>query len=160
MQGIEVQVFTPNQSYYSPNGTHLSAVTSAVLNDAAMVKLLFERRNEFDFDVSHSDLNIAAFQHRGLEVFEIILEWLMEKGVPVDQEYGSRNVLHHACQYNSEAALFLLQTYEKFGIERSAVVSMTNLADAENKRPIDLAKESIWVDEFTERLIQELENFV
>ena len=42
----------------------------------------------------------------------------------------------------------------------SVVVSMTNLADAENKRPIDLAKESIWVDEFTERLIQELENFV
>ncbi len=119
MQGIEVQVFTPNQSYYSPNGTHLSAVTSAVLNDAAMVKLLFERRNEFDFDVSHSDLNIAAFQHRGLEVFEIILEWLMEKGVPVDQENGGRNVLHYACQYNSEAALFLIQTYEKFGIESS-----------------------------------------
>ncbi len=41
----------------------------------------------------------------------------------------------------------------------SVVVSMTNLADDENKRPIDLARGSIWEDKFTERLIQELENF-
>ena len=159
-KGIKVQVSTPNQSYYSPNGTHLSAVTSALFNDAAIVKLLFERRNEFDFDVFHSDLKIAAFQHSGIEIFEIILKWLMEKGVPVDQVYRGRNVLHQTCQYNSEAALFLLQTYGKFGIERSAVVSMTNLADNGNKRPIDLVRESIWEDEFTERLIQELETFV
>jgi len=152
---IEVQTFTPN-------GSHLTAVTSAVLNDdATVVKHLFERRNEFDFGVSHDDLNIAAFTNSGIEIFEIILKWLVEKGVQLDQEYEGRNVLHEACEHNSEAALFLLQNYEKFGIERSVVVSMTNLADDENKRPIDLARENVWAwgAKFTERLIEELENF-
>ena len=153
-KGIEVQIFTPT-------GSHITAATCAVLNDAAMVKYLFDRRNEFDFGVSHDDLNIAAMQNRGTGTFEIILEWLMEKGVPVDQEYAGRNVLHNACQNNSEVALFLLQNYEKFGIERSVVLSMTNSTDGENKRPIDLARESVWAwgAKFTERLIQELENF-
>ena len=43
----------------------------------------------------------------------------------------------------------------------SVVVSMTNLADDENKRPIDLARENVWArdKQFTQRLIQELENF-
>ena len=152
-KGIEVQTFTPN-------GDHLTAANCAVLNDTDMVKYLFDRRNEFDFGVSHDDLNIATFQ-RGIGVFEIILEWLVEKGVSVDQEYAGRNVLHNACQNNSEVALFLLQNYEKFGIERSVVLSMTNLADDENKRPIDLARESLfaWGEQFTQRLIQELENF-
>ena len=126
-----------------------------------MVKYLFDRRNEFDFGVSHDDLNIAALQNRGTGTFEILLEWLMDKGVPVDQEYAGRNVLHNACQNNSEVALFLLQNYEKFGIERSVVISMANSTNNENKRPIDLARESLfaWGEQFTERLIQELENF-
>ena len=148
----------------TPVANHPSAVTNAALNDGgpndgAMVKYLFDRRNEFDFGIDHRDLNITIFQHRGTEAFEIILEWLLEKGVPVDEEYGGRNILHCACQYNSEVALFLLQNYEKFGIERSVVVSMTNLADEENKRPIDLARENIYVDPFTDKVIQELEKF-
>ena len=148
----------------TPVANHPSAVTNAALNDGgpndgAMVKYLFDRRNEFDFGIDHGDLNITIFQHRGTEAFEIILEWLLEKGVPVDEEYGGRNILHCACQYNSEVALFLLQNYEKFGIERSVVVSMTNLADEENKRPIDLARENIYVDPFTDKVIQELEKF-
>ena len=36
---------------------------------------------------------------------------------------------------------------------------MTNLADEENKRPIDLARENIYVDPFTDKVIQELEKF-
>ena len=154
-KGIEMQTFTPN-------GSHLTAVNCGASNDdAAVVKHLFERRNEFDFDVSYDDLNTAAFEHSGVEVFEIILKWLVDKGVQVDEEYEDRNVLHFACEHNSEAALFLLQNYEKFGIERSVVLSMTNSTDNENNRPIDLARGNIWAlgDQFTERLIQELENF-
>ena len=152
-KGIEVQSV-------SPNGTRSSAATCAVLsNDAPMVKYLFDRRNEFDFGVDHGDLHISVYQNRGTETFEIILEWLLEKGVSVNEEYGGKNVLHLACQYNSEVALFLLQNYEKFGIERSVVVSMTNLADEENKRPIDLARENIYVDPLRDKVIQELEKF-
>ena len=152
---IEVQIFTPS-------GSHGTAVTTGVLNDdVAIVKHLFERRNEFDFGVCYDDLKIAAFKDCGIERFEIILEWLVEKGVQVDQEYEGRNILHFTCEHFSEFALFLLQNYEKFGIERSIVVSMTNSTNNENKRPIDLARESFWEweEQFTLRLIQELENF-
>ena len=151
-KGIEVQTFTPF------NG-HMTAATSAVLNDnSAIVKHLFERRNEFDFGVQHEDLNIAAFQHSGTEIFEVILKWLVEKGVPLDQEFEGSNILH-SCQYHSGGALFLLQNYEEFGLDRSVVISMTMSRNNENKRPIDLARENIYVDPFTEELIQELEKF-
>ena len=150
---IKVKTFIPDV------GSLTTALTCAILNDnPAIVKHLFERRNEFDFGVSHENLNLAAFKHSGTEIFEVILKWLVEIGVPLDQEHEGHNILH-SCQYNSGGALFLLQNYEKFGLERSAVISMTNSRNHENKRPIDLARETIWEIEFRERLIQELENF-
>ena len=144
---------------FTPFNGHMTAATSAVLNDnSAIVKHLFERRNEFDFGVQHEDLNIAALQHSGTEIFEVILKWLVEKGVPLEQVYEGNNILH-SCQYNSGGALFLLQNYEEFGLDRSVVISMTMSRNNENKRPIDLARENIYVDPFTKELIQELEKF-
>ena len=99
---------------FTPFNGPMTTVTSAVLNDdPAIVKHFFERRNEFDFGVSHDDLNIAAFQHSGTEIFEVNVKWLVEKGVPLGQVYEGNNILH-SCQYNSGGALFFLQNYEKF----------------------------------------------
>ena len=71
----------------TPFNDPMTTVTSAVLNDdPAIVKHLFERRNEFDFGVSHDDLNIAAFQHSGTEIFEVICKMVGGKGSAI----GSR----------------------------------------------------------------------
>ena len=38
-------------------------------------------------------------------------------------------------------ALFLLRESDKYGIDRSAMSSMVNLRNGQNKNPIDIAKE-------------------
>ena len=77
----------------------------------------------------------------------------------LDLKYGPTNFLHYTCEWNPEAALCLLESYEKYGIDKSVLTSMANSKNSKNKLPIDLAKESDHPDGILEKLIQELEKF-
>ena len=127
-----------------------------------IVKHLYERRKEFDFNVNQTDLH-GSLKCKGSETFEIIFEWLLEKGVKweklLDLKYGSTNFLHYTCEWNPEAALYLLESYEKYEIDRSVLTSMANSKNGKNKLPIDLAKESDHPDGILEKLVKELEKF-
>ena len=143
---------------------HVSAISYAICNDDDMriVKHLYERRKEFDFNVNQTDLH-GSLKCKGSETFEIIFEWLLEKGVKweklLDLKYGSTNFLHYTCEWNPEAALYLLESYEKYEIDRSVLTSMANSKNGKNKLPIDLAKESDHPDGILEKLVKELEKF-
>ena len=77
----------------------------------------------------------------------------------LDLKYGSTNFLHYTCEWNPEDALYLLGSYEKYGIDRSVLKSMTKSKNGQNKLPIDLAKESDHPDGILEKLVKELEKF-
>ena len=139
-------------------------------NDPHIVKLLFERRKEFDFHLCYNNLELALkntdpfdlwSERNGVETFEMVLKWSIEKGVPVDTvktvntEDGSEaqaGLLNRACEYSLAAALIILQSHEKYGLDKSVLASMA-LTPALNlkygndgyKLPIESAKRSIAV---------------
>ena len=68
----------------------------------------------------------------GVESFDRALKGSIEKGVPVDTvktvntEDGSEEagLLNHACEYSLAAALIILQSHEKYGLDKSVLASM------------------------------------
>ena len=117
-------------------------VGEAIVNekDRNIVKLLFERRKEFDFHICYDNLDRALTNagflddlwskgNFGVETFEMVLKWSIEKGVQVDavkrEEHGCEaGILNHACESYHEATLIILQSHEKYGLDKSVLASM------------------------------------
>ena len=134
-----------------------------------VLKHLFERRKEFDFDISqvnHRDGDnvlhvICCFEC--IETLEMMFEWSMEQGINVnDVNSDGDNILHLACGYNPKRALFLLESCDKYGLNKSVLASMANVTNNQNERPIDiLMNEHPFVKKtrLGRKLIQELEKY-
>ena len=139
-------------------------------NSQQILGHLFERRNEFDIDISqecvlgHGNiLHRALHDEHFLKDFKIIFQWAIEQGINLSHVDSRGNtILHCACKYNAHTAVFLLLESDKYGIDQSVISSMANLRNGENKRPIDLAKESVFHEsvhniDIRAKMIQELE---
>ena len=127
---------------------NIYAYHTSKTNGKEIIRHLFERRNEFNFDIYHVnqgdlDGSILHFASKTcIETFEIILEWAIEKGIDVsDVNSEGDTILHYTCKHNSEAALVLLESCDKFGFDRSVMASMANATNQMNKRPFDLARQ-------------------
>ena len=134
-KGIMVTAGTCDRYCQSPVG-------EAIRNtyDTSVVKLLFERRKEFDFHLCYNNLDRALSNagpydlvwskgNLGVEIFEMVLKWSIEKGVQLDtvttEEYGREGgILNDACEFYHKAALIILQSHEKYGLDKSVLASM------------------------------------
>ena len=143
-------------------------VHCAVMNekDETVLRHLFERRHEFDFEISQvnresDNILHLAFGSEGIETVEIMLQWAMEKGINIsDVNRSDDTILHYACEYNPEAALFLLESCDKYGIDRSVLALMANMTNEINELPIDLVKRSrVRETRLGHKLIRELEKY-
>ena len=134
-----------------------------------VLKHLFERRKEFDFDISqvnHRDgdniLHVIICLDM-IETFEMMFEWSVEQGINVnDVNSDGDNILHLACGYNPKRALFLLENCDKYGLNKSVLASLANVTNNQNERPIDiLMNEHPFVKKtkLGRKLIQELEKY-
>merc|ERR1711860_157707 len=91
----------------------------------------------------------------GVETFEMVLKWSIEKGVQLDtvttEEYGREGgILNDACEFYHKAALIILQSHEKYGLDKSVLASMAltpawklDDRDVGYVLPIDSVKRSI-----------------
>ena len=168
-KGINVRAF---------NDDNETIVHYAMMNhydsecDRKVLKHLFERRHEFDFDISqdnYMDVNILHVScgycnENNIETVEIMLQWAMEQGINVNdlcREGGVGNILHHACYYNPEIALFLLESCDKYGLTRTVLSSMANVLNYHDELPIDRVKKVQAIEETSVRrkLMQELEKY-
>ena len=131
-KGINVTAGTCNDRYCRhPVGEALRNT-----NDPHIVKLLFEQRKEFDFHLCYDNLDYANSNEEDLwckgkevERFEMVLKWSIEKGVQLDtvttEEYGREGgILNDACEFYHKAALIILQSHEKYGLDKSVLASM------------------------------------
>ena len=131
-KGINVTAGTCNDRYCRhPVGEALRNT-----NDPHIVKLLFEQRKEFDFHLCYDNLDYANSNEEDLwckgkevERFEMVLKWSIEKGVQVDKvktevDGCEAGILNYACEYSHAAALIILQSHEKYGLDKSVLASM------------------------------------
>ena len=80
------------------------------------------------------------------------------------REGGVGNILHHACYYNPEIALFLLESCDKYGLTRSVLSSMANVINEYDDLPIDYAELMMQAHDeegtrLYHKLIRELEKY-
>ena len=144
------------------------SIVHSSIHHEEVLKHLFERRKEFDFDISQeydggeNILFAAVYYGQSNETFEIILKWAMEEGISVDEvDYDNENVLHAGCNLKPEMALFFLENCEKYGLKET-VTSMVNMANQNGERPIDCLTgiEGYDFDEnVVNQLITELEKY-
>ena len=153
-------------------------VVHAALQNEGIVKYLFERRHEFDLDITQvvdtdNILHRGAFWIKDIEDMEALLKWAIEQGINVsDVNSDNRNILHFACDFNHNIALFLLESCEKYGLDQIVLASMANVIDQSivrgqprGKRPIDLVKDrlsekSLEIDsKLANKLITKLEKY-
>ena len=104
--------------------------------DSRIVRLLYEQRHDFDFHICYKSLkralqNASPYNEDnfGVERFEMVLKWSIEKGVQVDtvntEEYGREaGILNYACEFYHKSALIILQSHEKYGLDKSVLASM------------------------------------
>ena len=93
-----------------------SIVHEAILNDEEfpekpVLNLLFERRKEFDFNLSPDILFLASSDQIGrVETFELMCEWAYEKRINFGAvDPGGNTILHLACQLKPDLAVFMLE---------------------------------------------------
>ena len=145
------------------NGFNETILQCTMRNDRKWPKKLvfehlFEQRNEFDFDIKPVDVRGNSILH-----IELVFKWAIEQGINLNQvDDRGDSILHFACEYTAPIALFLLLESGTYEFDRSVLSSLANLRNGENKRPIDLARESVY-HEFPlgirVKLIKELEKY-
>ena len=118
-----------------------------------VLKHLFKRRNEFNFDISPVDdegRNILHLTCGGEDYFvlDMMLQWAEEVGINVsDVDHYGNTILHETVsEYFPTVAFGLLGREEHNGkckgLDKNVLSLMANMTNSQNKRPIDLAKES------------------
>ena len=131
-----------------------SIVHEAILNDEEfpqkpVLELLFERRKEFDFNLSQDILIYASSdQIASVENFKLMCQWAHEKGAnfgAVDrcrnhrgELFGGNTILHRCCQSMPWLAVFMLENVGKYGFDQDLIASMANTKNNAQLRPIDI----------------------
>ena len=148
------------------NGNNWSIVQCAIKNtrqkpSKPVLKHLFDRRHEFDFDLGPYILHFTLMVlDESIETFEIMLEWAVENGLDVSEvDSDGENIFHLACTNFPEAALVMLECSDTYAFDRDMLASMANARNNADKRPIDILKRRRFPKTRIEKLTLELEKY-